>query len=105
MTNPSDLSTANSPKDLRQELLESIDEAEWEWLQPHLERDSLVLVHSQLALVDVGIALAGDNAIAVQHWIAEALISKPSPEQGQTWTAQKRFQALIIQPYVLIQEL
>lgn len=105
MTDSENSSTANSPKDLRKELLETLDEAEWEWLQPHLERDVLVLVVAPLALIDVGTALAADNAIAVQRWIDEALVSKPTLEQYQTWLPTKRFQALIIQPYVLIQEL
>lgn len=94
-------------QDLRVELRESIDEAEWNWLEPHAQRDSLIVVSSHLDLVEVGVAIATDNTLTVQHWIEEALIQKPSSDQLDNWTGQqgKRFNALIVQPYVLVQEL
>lgn len=96
-----------SEADLRVELQAAIDEAEWNWLEPHARRDSLILVAADLDLVDVAVAIANDNTLHVQHWIAEALIQKPSPHQLSDWTLEqhKRFHALIVQPYVLAQEL
>jgi hypothetical protein len=93
--------------DLRAELTETLDEAEWDWLAPHARRDSLIIVHSGLDLVDVGIAIANDDTTCVQRWIAESLVYKPSPEQLSLWNQNqaKRFTALIIQPYVLAQEM
>ncbi|HIK15473.1 MAG TPA: DUF2288 domain-containing protein [Leptolyngbyaceae cyanobacterium M33_DOE_097] len=92
--------------DLRSELAESLDEAEWDWLEPHAKRDSVILVNHDLNLVDVGEAIANDNVTSVQRWIAEALIQKPSPQQISDWNQNrtKRFNALIVQPYVLVQE-
>ncbi|MBL1175574.1 DUF2288 domain-containing protein [Pantanalinema sp. GBBB05] len=94
-------------QDLRAELAESLDEAEWDWLAPHAERESLILVDSGLNLLDVGVAIANDNVSYVQRWIDEALIYKPSPSQVAVWSHDltKRFQALIVQPFVLIQEM
>jgi hypothetical protein len=94
-------------QDLRAELAETLDEAEWDWLSPHARRDMLIIVSSGLDLVDVGIAIANDDSICVQRWIAEALIYKPSPEQLSEWNQNqaKRFTALIVQPYVLAQEM
>jgi len=94
-------------EDLRVTLQEAVDEAEWNWLAPHALRDSLIVVTADLNLVDVGIAIASDHTTHVHRWIEEALIQKPSPTQLQNWAqAQgKRFKALIIQPYVLIQEI
>ncbi len=93
--------------DLRAELQESIDEAEWNWLEPHSQRDSLIVVTAGLSLVDVGYAIANDETLHVQHWIEEALIQKPSAAQLQAWGHDrgKRFKALIVQPYVLVQEM
>ncbi|ABA22346.1 conserved hypothetical protein [Trichormus variabilis ATCC 29413] len=93
--------------DLRTELSETIDESEWEWLIPHAQRDAVILVSLDLNLLDVGEAIASDNIPSVQRWIDEQLISKPSPEQLGEWNInqQKRFNTLIIQPYVLIQEI
>ncbi len=94
-------------QDLKAELQESIDEAEWNWLEPHSQRDSLIVVSPDLSLVDVGYAIANDETLRVQHWIEEALIQKPSAVQLEAWgqAQQKRFKALIVQPYVLVQEL
>ena len=42
---------------------------------------------------------------AVQHWISEQLIYKPSQEELSDWNGQpgKTFSALIVQPFVLIE--
>jgi len=94
-------------EDLRTELAESLDKAEWEWLIPHAMRDALVVVAPQLDLLDVGVAIANDNVTVVQRWISEALIAKPSPHQLSDWNRDrtKQFNTLIVQPYVLVQEL
>jgi hypothetical protein len=94
-------------QNLRAELTETLDEAEWEWLSPHARRDSLIIVTPGLDLVDVGLAIACDDSTCVQRWIAEALIYKPSPDQLSEWNQNqtKRFTALIVQPYVLAQEI
>ena len=94
-------------QDLRAELTEMVDEAEWEWLIPHAQRDAIVVVSPGLDLVDVGIAMASDDAASVQHWITEQMLYKPSPEQIADWGIDRthRFSALIVQPYVLVQDL
>lgn len=94
-------------QDLRAELAEILDEAEWDWLIPHVQRDVVVVVAQGLDLLDVGVAIASDNVSSVQFWIGEQLIAKPSPAQMQSWNADrnKKFQALIVQPYVLVQEI
>lgn len=90
--------------DLRAELAENLDEAEWEWLKPHIARDVVVVVNEDLDLLDVGEAIASDRVSTVQHWISEQLIAKPSPEQILAWNQLgKRFKALIVQPFVLVQ--
>jgi len=93
-------------QDLRAELAENLDEAEWNWLIPHVQRDAVVVVAAQLDLLDVGVAIASDNVSSVQHWIGEQLIYKPLPTQLANWMGDrtKRFNTLIVQPYVLVQE-
>ena len=93
--------------ELKTELAKNLDEAEWEWLIPHVKRDSVLVVANELNLVDVGVAIANDNLTSVQHWISEQLLQKPSETQLSDWNSnlQKRFNTLIVQPYVLIQEL
>lgn len=93
--------------DLREELLETLDEAEWEWLIPHVQRDAVILVSLDLDLLDVAEAIANDNTLSVQQWIEGQLITKPSVTQVGKWNSDrtKRFNTLIIQPYVLVQEM
>lgn len=94
-------------EDLRAQLAENLDEAIWEWLIPHHERDQVVIVGQDLDLLDVGVALASDNVSSVQQWMNNQLIYKPSDQQVETWNdnRSKRFNALIVQPFVLVQEL
>lgn len=93
--------------DLRAELAEAVDQAEWDWLKPHVQREVVVVVSSCLDLIDVGVAIANDNVTSIQHWIGEQLIAKPSVEQMAVWNSDRtiRFNALIVQPYVLVQEI
>ena len=93
-------------EDLKTQLAENLDEATWEWLMPHVERDVLVIVVPELDLLEVGEAIASDNVNFVQRWISEQQMTKPSPEQIAEWNENrsKKFNALIVSPYVLIQE-
>jgi hypothetical protein len=92
--------------DLRADLEKNLDEAEWDWLIPHVQRDAVIVVAGGLDLLDVGVAIAGDNIPSVQQWIDEQLIAKPSIQQVGEWNSDrtKRFHALIVEPYVLVQE-
>lgn len=93
-------------QDLRADLEAMLDEAEWSWLMPHAQRDQVLVVNSGLDLVDVGVAIASDNTAAVQVWIAEQLLTKPTANQLSDWNSEqeKRFDALIVRPFVLVQE-
>jgi hypothetical protein len=90
----------------REELARSIDEAEWGWLRAHLERGGLIVVARELDLVETGLKIADDDSAAVRGWIDAGLLTKPSPEQIAGWDADRsrKFQVLIVSPYVLIQE-
>lgn len=95
-------------QDLRQDLAEMVGPTQWNWLKPHIARDAVVFVDPQLDLVDVGVALTNDNVQSVQRWIGEQLITKPTKEQLETWGISgpnNQLQSLIVQPYVLVQEI
>lgn len=93
-------------QDLKVELTAALDEAEWDWLKPHADRDCLIVVVPGLDLVEVGIAIARDDVSTVGRWINEQMIYKPSPTEMAAWqtTENKRFNALIVQPFVLVQD-
>jgi hypothetical protein len=93
--------------DLREKLQENLDEAEWEWLIPHVQKDAVIVVTENLDLLDVGEAIASDNIPSVQHWIDEQLLAKPTVDQVGEWNLNrnKRFNALIVEPYIIIKEI
>lgn len=92
--------------DFRTQLKDMMDTVEWDWLVAHSKRDALVVVAPDMDLLTVGEAIAQDNTTSVQRWIGEQLIYKPATEQLNHWnqTPQKPFMALIVQPFVLVQE-
>jgi hypothetical protein len=93
-------------KDLKTSLEEALDHAEWPWIAPHAERQTVVVVAQDLNIIEAGLKIAQDDATSVQDWIKRELLTKPSLAQIRAWEQNpgKRFQTLIVQPYVLIQE-
>jgi hypothetical protein len=77
---------------------------DWETLIPHAKRDAVIVVDGALDLVEVGVAIAEDNAVVVQNWLSELLLHKPSLEELNDWNAEpeKQFNTLIVQPFVLV---
>ncbi|NMF83013.1 DUF2288 domain-containing protein [Nodosilinea sp. P-1105] len=93
-------------QDLKLELADMVGPAEWQWLSPHANRGALIMVDPALDLAEVGLAIATDDTVTVNRWIAESLLTKPDPFQLEVWDQQggKRFQSLIVQPFVLVQD-
>ena len=91
----------------REELALNIDEAEWRWLKPHLERGALVTVAASLDLAETGERIALDDSACIAAMINTGKIGKPTVEEIERWDGEpeKKFLVLIISPYVLIQEI
>ncbi|NJK41930.1 MAG: DUF2288 domain-containing protein [Acaryochloridaceae cyanobacterium SU_2_1] len=91
-------------EDIQDQLAAEIAEVEWKDLIPHAQRDAIIVVTPCLDLLEVGMAIAQDNSKAVQHWISESLIVKPSAQELSNWHRQphQRFKTLIVQPFVLV---
>jgi hypothetical protein len=91
-------------QDIKARLSQDLADTQWSDIQPHAQRDAVIVVDRSLDMVEVGVALAQDNTTSVQHWIDEQLIQKPTPQQLTTWNEQpdRMFSTLIVQPFVLI---
>ena len=89
---------------LTAKLSEDLADIPWTEIKPHAQRDAVIVVNDGLSMVEVGVAIASDQVDKVQHWIAEALVQKPSAEQLSLWNDEPTllFSTLIVQPYVLI---
>ena len=91
----------------REELALQVDEAEWGWLRPHLERGGIIVISHGLELAVAGVGIAEDNTTAVQGWISSGMLGKPTAEQIGEWDADegRKFRTLIVSPFILIQEI
>jgi hypothetical protein len=92
---------------LKEELALNVDEAEWSWLKPHLDRDGLITVATVLDLAEAGERIAENDSQTVSAWITAAKVGKPTEEEIEKWNKDphKKFLTLIVSPYVLIQEI
>lgn len=94
------------PDKTKEELALTIDEAEWQWVRPHLERGTLIVVAPGLELAEAGYRIAEDNTPMVTQWIQNGKLGKPTTAQVEAWNAtpSRRFQMLIVSPYILLKE-
>ncbi len=79
--------------------------ANWRELKIHLQRDAIIVVSSELDLIEVGVAVAEDDKASVETWIAANQLEKPTEKQLESWEQEPDniFQMLIVQPFILIQ--
>ncbi|MEM8831194.1 MAG: DUF2288 domain-containing protein [Cyanobacteria bacterium P01_G01_bin.19] len=92
--------------DLQEKLSQDIADISWQDLLPHAKRDAVIVVKPELNLAEVAVAIAQDNTSAVQNWIANRSVAKPTSDQLSEWNdnPQKQFTTLIVQPFVVVQE-
>ena len=69
------------PSSLAAKFSEDLAEITWSDIKPHAQRDAVIVVDGALDMVEVGVAIANDQVDKVQHWIAEALVQKPTSDQ------------------------
>lgn len=91
--------------DLRAQLEQQIHRVDWKPLAPHAKRGGLVIVDSQLDLLEVAVAVAQDHGEQVQRWMAAQQLRRATAPEIEAWRNEtdERFTVLIVQPYVLAQ--
>ena len=92
-------------EELRAKLNEDLlRHASWEDMRPHVIR-GVVFVVQGLPLVDAAVALATDDRAIVEGWTADQTLRRPTQPEVARWAEEKtEFAALIIDPFVLVQE-
>lgn len=90
---------------LEDKLREEMGVAGWSLIRPHHERGGLIVVSPSLDLATVGVAVATDRAAVVQSWMGEGLLRRSDDEDGARWATGGTFRFVIVQPFVLIQEI
>ncbi|MDA8792894.1 DUF2288 domain-containing protein [Bacteriovoracaceae bacterium] len=91
--------------ELREKLKAEINSCDWEMLKVHHRNGAVFMLHDSLALEDVGVALAKDEAKQVKEWMENKWLERPSEKNIKEWEEQSQPELasfLIIQPYVLM---
>lgn len=92
--------------ELREKLKTEIDQADWSMLKPHYEKNAVFLIEADIDLITAGVAVAEDKSQIVSMWLTDKKMYRPTDEQVKSFEAdqyKKRFNFIIIQPYVLVQ--
>lgn len=92
---------------MRTQLAADMGPIEFSDLRAHLTRGAVITVAPALDLLDVGEALAVDDKVRVAAWIESGAIGKPSLEKIEAWSKESSavvLVALVVQPFVLVQE-
>jgi hypothetical protein len=89
---------------MRERLAATLGDVFWSDLRAHAARDAIIVVADHLDIVDVGVAIATDDARRVEAWIQSRDLRKPSAEDLARWPADPAavFESLVVQPFVLI---
>ncbi len=91
----------------RDNLNKQVDECPWSVLAPYHARGGMIIVDSELDFIEVGIAIADDQVDVVTKWLSEKKLVHLDDEKVKIWNEMpdKTFRMVVVQPYVLIQEL
>jgi len=88
----------------REKLEKYTGEIEWPHLRPHFDNGALLYLDPSLSLVEVGEALANDDAERVARWKKSGDLVVPSEPHAAHWDQTgASFRALVVSPFVLIQ--
>lgn len=101
----SDFDSAPTPQDLRANLNFQTGILGWEELQPHFARGRVLVATTGLDLVEVAAALAEDNRDRVETLLDSQQLHSATDTEAQDWHASRpRFWAVVVAPWVLVQE-
>jgi len=77
----------------------------WPERERHLARGDVIKVAIGMDLVDTALHVAENNAATVQAWLADGRIARAELSDAEDWHArQPMFWAVVVAPWVLVQE-
>ena len=90
---------------LRAKLNGETAKVSWAEMQRHHARGVVVWVDGKLDLVDVAVAMARDDGVAVNLWMQASQLSKVKDEQASDWIRRDPvLWSVVVAPWVLVQE-
>jgi hypothetical protein len=92
--------------ELRDKLRSEIMAGGWDLLTEHHGRGALFVVAPDLDLLEVALAVAEDRVDDVRGFVDSGKLVRPAPAQVDPRSGSApRFQFVIVQPYVLAQQI
>jgi len=93
-------------KELRQTLNIESGKLSWEELQVHFARGAVVVIHSELDLIDISTKFVNDDKPAIEVWMNTNKIARATDDNAKQWLKNKTdFWAVVVPPWVLVQEI
>jgi hypothetical protein len=75
-------------------------------LQKLFAKGMIVIVSSQVNLIEVAMKLHQDDSAIIELWIKEKKIIRAHDDHAKTWVAQRaELMAVTVAPWVLVQEI
>ena len=91
--------------DLRTKLNAETGRLVWTELERHFARGVVIKVDTSLDLIEVAVSVSEDEKKKVEEWMNTGLVGHPSTEDARDWVErQPDFWAVVVAPWVLIQE-
>lgn len=77
----------------------------WKDLLRFFASGSVIVVSSQLDLIEVALQIAGDNTAQVAQWMQSGSLSKVPDELARAWLENdEALWATVVKPWVLVQQ-
>ncbi len=88
----------------RASLQKEMGPADWALLEPHYESGALVIVDSDLDLIDVAVRMFKDDTAFIKQLMTELKLNKVDQTNvAQVKARAKVFSCVVVAPFVLIQ--
>jgi hypothetical protein len=97
----------DSENPVRSKLRGEVMAVTWDHLIPQFARGGLLLIEPQHDLLEVAEAIASDDRARVEGWLSAGALRKLTDDDARAFSSQPglRFQCVIVQPWVLAQQL
>lgn len=90
---------------LRAKLNQETAKIHWMELQRPFAQGAVVRVSPGLDLIDVALAVHGDQKDTINAWAADGQIAKVDDQQARLWVRDAQILwAVVVKPWVLVQE-
>lgn len=91
---------------LRAKLILETAQLGWKELERHFARGDVVKIAPGVDLIEAALLFAENHADALQTWLADGRIKRADMTDAEGWhTRQATFWAVVVAPWVLVQEI